>query len=796
MGVKGLLKYIRNCHTGVRPESLVLSTETKRKSRDPTADKAILVCDFIAIVFWLLDIVHDAKKSSERYIALYGADFKEYTSRLIRFVEMLRHIDIEPVFFWDGPRGSGKEYEMKLSTWEKRAKDSLEVILSHSLITRYDARTEVKFGKKIKRPLLVTELVMALQKAKVELITCKGEADNLMAEYMRVHGNVCGILTNDTDMMLMHGVKAIHYKLFDQRGALRLSDDEVSEDYKIAEVRCGAISPGYLAKCLKIDEKCLPALSILCGNDFTGNLNDEIDIKKLVFGYKHYVKVSDYIRGILAWIKYNEYACMRPTSFLAIREIADVCEKEPRYTGAVRHSYAFYTCSHPGVVAAIMPAASSNSFSSDSDDESEDSAEEEYDDTTATPFYIKDIASGSNESMGHVKAHLCNALDNNEGSDDDDDDDDEVVAKPSNINTADSIDETASSVDEADDIDDGEEKKVSLPDSFFHQSDSDSTVSSDSDNAVSPLYYTVVSEVSSLKLDRKCLPVVKNGILWRDEIEQLDDELPCIYDVLQPVRMIIYKLLCCKSVTEFGQSKINEYVQKQIKVLSPCMPEDLNTLREELSREQKISLLAEVFKDPYLIFLLQSVTKSLKDVPPTTRVPDIGSLLACVCFIYSYRNKLIPEDYVTPLLQAFFYCSLEKLPPRISARPGPTGVTMSSHLMITLTHARWLLSLLGIHQELPLPSSVFQPYVYIPLHGTAFKLKQPKGKFYGDDALAKEYYELLSKNKVFQDFQRCICSEKAIDNIGAVCVQYVHTKEAIKELLDKKGSKMSKSKKK
>uniref|UniRef100_A0A1X7UD54 Asteroid domain-containing protein n=1 Tax=Amphimedon queenslandica TaxID=400682 RepID=A0A1X7UD54_AMPQE len=356
MGVKGLLKYIRNCHTGVRPEPLVLSTETKRKSRDPTAEKAILVCDFIAIVFWLLDIVHDAKKSSERYIALYGADFKEYTSRLIRFVEMLRHIDIEPVFFWDGPRGSGKEYEMKLSTWEKRAKDSLEVILSHSLITKYDAKTEVKFGKKIKRPLLVTELVMVLQEAKVELLTCRGEADNMMAEYMRVYGNVCGILTNDTDMMLMHGVTAIHYKLFDQR---------------------------------------------------------------------------------------------------------------------------------------------------------------------------------------------------------------------------------------------------------------------------------------------------------------------------------------------------------------------------------------------------------------------------------------------------------EKLPPRISARPGPKGVTMSSHLMITLTHARWFLSLLGIHQELPLPSSVFQPYIYIPLHGTAFKLKQ-KEKFYGDDAPAKEYYELLSKGRVFQDFKRCICSGSAIDNIGAVCVQYARTKDAIKELLDKKArsSKTSKSRKK
>ena len=784
MGVKGLLKYIRNCPTGVKPEPLVLSTETKRKSSDdPTAAKAILVCDFIAIVFWLLDLVHDAKKSSERYIALYGADFKEYTSRLIRFVEMLRHIDIEPVFFWDGPRGSGKEYKMKLSTWEKRTKDSLEVIHSHSCITNYDRKTEVKFGKRIMQPLIVTELVMALQEANVELITCKGEADNLMAEYMRVHGNVCGILTNDTDMMLMHGVTAIHYKLFDQEDALKLSDGHIPEGYKIAEVHCGAISPSYLARRLKIDENCLPALSILCGNDFTKDLNEEMDIKKLVFGYINYdyVRVYDYIKTVLKWIKDNEDACMESTSFLAIREIADVCEKEPRYTAAVHHSYAFYTRSHPGAVAAVMPA-SSYSASSDGDDDFEDSEEEEYDATTAIPLYIND---NTNES-GPVKTYLIN----DEGSDDDDDD--EVVAKPSNTNTTDSI-------DKADSIDD-EAEEVSLPDSFFHQSDSDSTVGTDdSDSAVSPLCHFIALEVSSLRMDRKCLPVVKNGILWRDEIEQLSDKLHCIYDVLQPVRVIIYKLLCCESVTEFGQSKINEFVQIRIRVPSPCMPKDLNTLREEISCEQKISLFVEVFKlkKPYRIHLLQPLILQPQDIPPVNRVPDIGSLLACVCFIYSYRNNLIPEDYVTPLLQSFFYCSLKKLPPRISARPGPTGVTISSHLMITLTHAQWFLSLLGIHQELPLPSCVFQPYVYIPLHGTAFKLKQ-KEKFYGNDAPAKEYYELLSKNKVFQDFKKCICSGSAIDNIGAVSVQYVHTKEAIKELLDKKaqGSKMSKSKKK
>ena len=703
MGIRGLLKFIRN-YSEVRPGALVLSTETKRKcSKDgsPPPEKAILVCDFIAIVFWILDLVYDAKKPSEKYIALYGADFKEYSSRLKRFVELLRHIDIEPVFLWDAPRGSGNEYMMKLPTWEQRTKDTLEAVRSHSRITSYDPKTEVKFGKKIKRPLLVAELVMALQEANVEILTCPGEADSVIAQYMRDHSNVCGVLTNDTDMMLMSGVVAIHYKLFDQRGALKLLEDHIPPDYKIFEVHCGAITPKSLARSLKIDERCLPALSILCDNDFTSILNQEIDIKKTLFGYRHYVRVHEYIKQVIVWIQHNEEACKTPTSFLEIREIAELCEKEPRYIKAIRHSYAFYTRPPP----AAITVASSSSDTEDSDDDDDDNYDDVY---KASPLY-KSIH-----------------------NDDDDDDDDD---------------------------DDGE---------------------------ASPLYKFIRGEVISFRIERDCLPVVKNGILWRDEIEQLDEKLPCIYDdVTLPVRKIIYRLLCCPSVTEYGQHKIDKYVQKQVDVIMPCNPQDLHTLRDKLSLEQKISLFVSVMKQPHRFNMLQSFSESLLQIPPTDRVPDMGSLLTCVCFIYSRRNKLIPDEYVTPLLLSCLYCSLGELPPRISSRPGPTGVTISSHFMVILKHARWFLSLLGLHEQLPLPSSVFQPYVYVHLHGTAFKIKQ-KEKFYGDDVRAKECYNLLCKNEDFKDFQKCICSDRAIDNIGTVAVQYARTRDIIREVLVKK----------
>jgi len=114
--------------------------------------------------------------------------------------------------------------------------------------------------------------------------------------------------------------------------------------------------------------------------------------------------------------------------------------------------------------------------------------------------------------------------------------------------------------------------------------------------------------------------------------------------------------------------------------------------------------------------------------------------------------------------------------PKLAARPGPTGVTIASQFMVILQHAWWITSLLGLREQLPLPSTIFQPFVYIPLHGTAFKIARNE-KFYGEDTTTKEFYNRIRSGKEFINFEKLVKSHYFNnDSFFDVVHQYIRTK--------------------
>ena len=94
MGVRGLLKYIRSGQSQIKLKPIRLF-----KRGD---EKILLVCDLMAVFYWLIELLHKAKvtcKDYSPYSAIYGGNFKDYKERILEFVKALRYINIEPIFF-------------------------------------------------------------------------------------------------------------------------------------------------------------------------------------------------------------------------------------------------------------------------------------------------------------------------------------------------------------------------------------------------------------------------------------------------------------------------------------------------------------------------------------------------------------------------------------------------------------------------------------------------------------------------------------------------------------------------
>ena len=299
-------------------------------------------------------------------------------------------------------------------------------------------------------------------------------------------------------------------------------------------------------------------------------------------------------------------------------------------------------------------------------------------------------------------------------------------------------------------------------------------------------------------MDPQFLALAKTGVMWRHGIEQIDKDLPCIHDTLQPVRELLYRLLCISCATEYGQRGMNRFVQP-IVLVNPCEPETLTVLttqpldvRKQLifntmlnCTEQTVRRLGDHNIIKHIFLLDKVVQKDLSitaadEVQDTEKIKEhIGASLTCASILFAIKNKLIPEKYIDPVIMACFCCAMDETPQKLAARPGPTRITIAAQFMVILKHARLLASLLGLEELLPLPSTIFQPFIYIPLHGTAFKISQ-KDRFHNEDAEIFEYYKDISSNKSFIKYKNLITSTAGCC-YDSVIDQYLKTKAALLE---------------
>lgn len=221
-----------------------------------------------------------------------------------------------------------EELNAKLPTYEARDKDRLEFVEKCIRVCKYDGKQDPEDIKKWKKfPLSILHVVMSLRAENVQIVYCTGEADSEMATYVREHSTeVCGILTTDTDMVMMRKCSVFHCKFFDRDDTLGIRKATFNE--KPDDIICDRITPTSLAHALEIGTEHLKILSIICGNDYT-------HVYRL-----HRVLELEYpfIKSAAKWIKENLHSSQ---NLLATPPFDHLC-KESDFLDAIKHTYEAY----------------------------------------------------------------------------------------------------------------------------------------------------------------------------------------------------------------------------------------------------------------------------------------------------------------------------------------------------------------------------------------------------------------------------------------------------------------------
>ena len=266
----GYLRYQPSCKAvlHLREFAGVLRGQT---GRDPE-----LVCDAVPVILWLFGWLDNALTSEgllPSYSCLYGGSFHKYAERLTAFVKALRHLDVEPIFYLPASPGCDKTmFSLSLPVLKARYLKRLERMTHVQQICLGSADCW-RVSRSI-HPLVLLQSVMTLTSQKVKVIQCLGHNHAEMAAYTSSNLQVIGILSTNSDLAVINGSIFIDTNEFDLDCTLAVNKVSINESP--SDVLCTFVTPTSLALTIGTSVDRLTDLAIICGNDYTRELNKEL----------------------------------------------------------------------------------------------------------------------------------------------------------------------------------------------------------------------------------------------------------------------------------------------------------------------------------------------------------------------------------------------------------------------------------------------------------------------------------------------------------------------------------------
>ena len=226
MGVRGLLGFIKKNESSCAEYVDLVEVARQRGGIELLVDQTF--------EYKLEDNMFKSLSTSygNPYVKLQGGEYLHVHEYLSKFVNDLKSLGIDLVFYFDGAKGTStsgdeKKYEtLKARHKWKMEKLSrlLEVCDGMRHVQRLDEKGNDKF---IKPPLLETQVRETLnclcEKRLCEVIYCtSGEADLIIAKHLRDRPKAYAILSSDADFCIFKDCKVIPDDLFDLQNELQV----------------------------------------------------------------------------------------------------------------------------------------------------------------------------------------------------------------------------------------------------------------------------------------------------------------------------------------------------------------------------------------------------------------------------------------------------------------------------------------------------------------------------------------------------------------------------------------------
>lgn len=326
MVVESLLAFLRS-HPSCK--AVFKLREVAIALRKQTGKPTELVCDAVPVVLWLLaelDITLTDERQLPSYSCLYGGDFHKYAERVAVFVKALRHLDTEPVFFLPAAAGCDKTvFSLSFSVLKARYLKSLERITSIQQIC--DGSGDFWRVSRTLQPLVLLQAVMTLTSLNVRTVQCVGHSCAEMVAYASSNTHVFGILSTNSDLAVIDASVFIDTKDFDLQQSLALHSTSPNETPN--DVLCAFVTTQSVARAIGIRTEQLADLAILCGNDYTRELNQQLQLCD-------YLQLKDLtVTSVAQWLVKQKTSKLTNPSFLM--------PPNPQYQEAVRESYTLYS---------------------------------------------------------------------------------------------------------------------------------------------------------------------------------------------------------------------------------------------------------------------------------------------------------------------------------------------------------------------------------------------------------------------------------------------------------------------